>query len=341
MLTNSADDAVPPDHPFHVLNDVMPRQFARKVLNIGIALAFAAGGVAHGAAVVGETQRVPPQPAPVVRSELFKMDYRRPDTIPFPSRDPYTPAKAILGRMLFFDTRLSGSGTLACVSCHNPAFAHGDGHAKSIGEGMRTLDRRAPAVINGAWGQLFMWDGRAASLEEQALMPIKSPTEMNEPLDRMIQVVSQVGEYKTMIATVFPRRGLTPGTVADAIATYERTIVSATAPFDAWIDGDASAIPEAPAAASFCSTPRRDARHAMAAGCSPMTGFMTSDYRTAMSAAAVCFLGSSRWDTRSRRPVCGRSGSGRRICTMAHCRHWKPSSPITIKAASTASASPN
>jgi cytochrome c peroxidase len=110
---------------------------------------------------------------------------------------------------------------------------------------MRTLDRRSPGIINSAWGQLFMWDGRAASLEQQALMPIESPTEMNEPLDRMIQAVNQIGEYKTMIAAVFPRRGLTPDTVADAIATYERTIVSATAPFDAWIDGDASAISDA------------------------------------------------------------------------------------------------
>jgi cytochrome c peroxidase len=204
-----------------------------------------AGDTAWARALVGETRSATIDQAPLVTPEALKTEYRRPATIPFPSRNPYTPAKAILGRMLFYDTRLSGGGALACASCHNPAFAHGDGHAKSIGEGMRTLDRRSPTVIDSAWGQLFMWDGRAASLEQQALLPIQAPAEMNEPLDRMIEAVSQVGEYKTMIATVFPRRGLTPATVAEAIATYERTIVSAPAPFDAWIEGDASAISDA------------------------------------------------------------------------------------------------
>jgi len=168
--------------------------------------------------------------------------YRRPDTIPFPADNPYTPQKALLGRMLFHDTRLSGSGALSCASCHNAGFGYGDGLPKALGNDMKPLARRSPSIENGAWGALFMWDGRAASLEAQALGPIAAGTEMNQPLDRLTHALSSIGEYHALFAAAFPRQAVTPARVAEAIATYERTIVSSPAPLDAWIEGDESAI---------------------------------------------------------------------------------------------------
>jgi cytochrome c peroxidase len=220
----------------------MLRHFAIKFPWALIVFAISLGGVARAAALVGATSHFAVEPPSLEKSDRLKADYGRPDTIPFPARNPYTPEKAILGRMLFFDTRLSGSGALSCASCHNPAFGHGDGLAKAVGDGMRPLDRRSPSIANSAWGQVFMWDGRAASLEEQALGPIQSPHEMNQTLDRLIQTLAEIPEYKSLFTAAFPRGQLTQAAVVDAIATYERTVVSAASPFDTWVGGNETAI---------------------------------------------------------------------------------------------------
>jgi cytochrome c peroxidase len=209
------------------------------------ALAIIVGGTAWGSALVGETRSVPLDHVPLTSFETSKTQYRRPETIPFPASNPYTMEKAILGRMLYYDPRLSANGAVACVSCHNPGFGHADGVAKSIGQRMRSMTRKSSGVANTAWGQSFMWDGRAVSLEEQALMPIQSETEMNEPLDGLIHILAGLPGYKVLFVEAFPNRLLSTETVADAIATYERTIVSAVAPFDRWIEGDASALSDA------------------------------------------------------------------------------------------------
>jgi cytochrome c peroxidase len=191
---------------------------------------------------VGEARQVPIAAPPAAAPDALRAGYRRPDTIPFPADNPYTPEKALLGRMLFHDTRLSGSGALACASCHNAGFGYGDGLPKGLGNEMKPLARRSPSIVNGAWGVLFMWDGRAASLESQALGPIAAASEMNQPLDRLTRGLSGIGEYRALFAAAFPGRAVTPARIADAIATYERTIVSAPAPFDAWIEGDENAV---------------------------------------------------------------------------------------------------
>jgi cytochrome c peroxidase len=223
----------------------MGRHPALKVLTVLVAIVLLAGGIARAAALVGETTHMRAESVPVSALSQLKANYRQPDTIPFPPSDPYTPEKALLGRMLFDDTRVSGAGGLACASCHNPAFAYGDGLAKGIGAGLKPLDRRSPSIVNGAWGVLFMWDGRASSLEEQASGPIEGPREMNQPLDRLVPVLAKIPEYQSLFAAAFPRRKMTPETIVSAIATYERTIVSGVAPFDEWIEGDEAAIPDA------------------------------------------------------------------------------------------------
>jgi cytochrome c peroxidase len=109
---------------------------------------------------------------------------------------------------------------------------------------MRVLGRRSPTIINAAYGEIFMWDGRAASLEEQALGPIRADVEMNLPIDQMIGRLKNISEYDALFKAAFAGEGITPDTVAKAIATYERTVVSGRAPFDAWIEGDEKAISE-------------------------------------------------------------------------------------------------
>jgi cytochrome c peroxidase len=172
----------------------------------------------------------------------LKAKYHRPLTIPFPKDNPYTPAKAVLGKTLYFDTRLSGANALACASCHDPAYDWGDGRPKGIGTGMKPLGRRSPSIVNAAYGEIFMWDGRMASLEEQALGPIKTDVEMNLPLDQLVDRIKGTPEYGPLFQAAFPHEGITPETIAKAIATYERTVVSGRAPFDAWIEGNEKAI---------------------------------------------------------------------------------------------------
>jgi cytochrome c peroxidase len=109
---------------------------------------------------------------------------------------------------------------------------------------MKPLARRSPTIINAAYGLIFMWDGRAASLEEQALGPIKADVEMNLPIDQLLARLKGISEYGPLFAAAFPKEGLAPETIAKAIATYERTVVSGRAPFDEWIDGNEKAISE-------------------------------------------------------------------------------------------------
>jgi cytochrome c peroxidase len=176
--------------------------------------------------------------------DAMKSEYRRPDFVPFPKDNPFTPEKVSLGKTLYFDTRMSATSAQSCASCHSPGFGWGDGLAVGVGHGMMKLGRRSPSIVNAAWGGIFMWDGRAASLEEQALGPIQSPAEMNMPIERLMNRLVSISGYQQLFAAAFPAEGITPKTLASAIATYERTVVSDRAPFDDWIDGDERAISE-------------------------------------------------------------------------------------------------
>jgi cytochrome c peroxidase len=197
-----------------------------------------------GAAIVGETRRVDVGAKAPAGVDAMKAQYRRPTTIPFPKDNPYTPEKAALGKKLYFDTRLSVTAAQSCASCHSPGFGWGDGLALGVGHGMAQLGRHSPTIINAAWGSIFMWDGRLANLEEQALGPIQSPGEMNMPIDKLMDRLAHIPEYKPLFDAAFPSDGMKVTTLAKAIATYERTVVSERAPFDAWIDGNEKAIPE-------------------------------------------------------------------------------------------------
>jgi cytochrome c peroxidase len=169
-------------------------------------------------------------------------DYRRPANVAYPEDNAFSPAREQLGRMLFFDPRLSGSKWISCATCHNPALAWGDGLPRAIGHGMQQLGRRTPTILNLAWAPALFWDGRAESLEEQALGPVAAAGEMNLDLDEMVARLKAIDGYAPLFATAYPGEGISAPTVAKAIATFERGIVSGQAPFDRWLAGDDRAI---------------------------------------------------------------------------------------------------
>jgi cytochrome c peroxidase len=201
-------------------------------------------GHSFAAALVGETRQISVESKPATGIDAMKAQYRRPVLIPFPEDNRFTLAKAALGKKLYFDPRLSAASVQSCASCHNPGLGWGDGQTVGRGDGMAMLKRRSPTIINSAWGAIFMWDGRAATLEQQTLLPIQSTSEMNMPLDQLMSRLAAITEYARLFAATFPGRGLSPSTLAEALATYERTVVSERSPFDAWIEGDERAIPE-------------------------------------------------------------------------------------------------
>lgn len=168
--------------------------------------------------------------------------YKRPTQIPFPSNNLYSSEKAALGKMLFFDPRLSQNFNMTCATCHNPSFGWEDATKGSVGAQNTALPRHSPTVINVAWGNTFFWDGRAATLEEQAKGPIESPVEMNTPIEMVVERLNAVPQYRTWFQRAFNGDGITASNITKAIATYERTIVSGIAPFDQWIEGDKNAI---------------------------------------------------------------------------------------------------
>jgi len=174
--------------------------------------------------------------------EAMKAGYTRPASIPFPANNPYTDRKAELGKMLFFDPRLSGANNLSCASCHNPSLSWSDGLPRGIGNEMTVLPRRTPTILNLAWANLLIWDGREADLETQMAAPVSGPTEMNQNLDRLVAVLAAIPGYRREFELVFPGRGIGLRQIAQAVATYERTVVSGIAPFDRWIAGDDAAI---------------------------------------------------------------------------------------------------
>ncbi len=171
--------------------------------------------------------------------------YARPATVPFPAENPYSAAKAALGERLFHDTALSGARDRTCASCHEPGKGFQDGLAAADGLDGAPLGRRTPFIGDAAWGERYFWDGRAASLEEQALGPVQNPREMNQTLDGMVSALSAKPDYAPLFAAAFPEDPrVTSANVAKALATFERTILSGETAFDRWVAGDQAAVPD-------------------------------------------------------------------------------------------------
>jgi cytochrome c peroxidase len=162
--------------------------------------------------------------------------------VPAPADNKVTSARVELGKMLFFDPRLSGSSWISCASCHNPTLGWSDGLPTAIGNGMGVLKRATPTIVNSAFNVVQMWDGRFHTLEEQASGPMQAPGEMNGSLDNILKRISSIPGYVSQFEKAYPGEGITKDTLVKAIASFERTVVSKDSPFDAWIAGNRTAI---------------------------------------------------------------------------------------------------
>lgn len=175
--------------------------------------------------------------------EELKAKYRRPFSIPFPEENPYSPAKAELGKKLFFDTILSGPRTVSCGTCHQPNLAWGDGRAKALGVDPNGMSVRSPTLIDIAFvdGPLG-WDGKFHDIESVTFGPITGAVNMNLSERELIKRLDSQSDYVRKFATAFGTPGINKLRIEQALATYERTIVAKQAPFDRWIMGDDKAI---------------------------------------------------------------------------------------------------
>jgi cytochrome c peroxidase len=169
-----------------------------------------------------------------------------PTSIDYPDGSPPSAEEVDLGKTLFFDPRLSSNQTISCASCHNPDLGFSDGLATSLGSHGNHLARNAPHLYNLAWSKALFWDGRATTLEEQALGPITAVGEMGMKIEDLIVRLDTVPYYHAAFAKVYPDGNLIAGNIARAIASFERTIISVNSPFDRYRKGDHAAMsPEA------------------------------------------------------------------------------------------------
>lgn len=164
-----------------------------------------------------------------------------PRVVPAPKDNPTTPAKVELGKVLFFDPRLSGDNKMSCATCHIPEKAFGDGLALSPGADGKPLARNTQTCLNVGFFKQFFWDGRTGSLEEQALGPIQSSVEMNQNLDELEGELAAIPGYVTEFKNVFGTKPNKDG-IAKALAAFQRTLVTEPSPFDRYLAGDKDAL---------------------------------------------------------------------------------------------------
>jgi cytochrome c peroxidase len=161
--------------------------------------------------------------------------------MPVPQDNPQSAEKIALGRHLFFDGRLSADGKISCASCHDPRQAWAGHDATDTGINGRVGDRNSGTVVNSGYMTFQFWDGRARSLEEQALGPIQNPVEMGETLPHVVRKLAAIPGYRRQFQSAFGT-GVSADGIANAIAAFERTIVSEPAPFDRYLAGDKNAM---------------------------------------------------------------------------------------------------
>ena len=168
-----------------------------------------------------------------------------PDKAPEPADNPSTIQKLELGKMLFFDPRLSKDGTVSCNSCHNVMFHGGDGRPVGVGVHGQRGGRGSPTVWNSAFQTVQFWDGRAATLEEQAMGPLVNDVEMGMGSHAYVaERLNKIPGYVSAFKQAFPKdkQPVTINNVAKAIAVYERTLITPNSPFDKYMKGNKKAM---------------------------------------------------------------------------------------------------
>ncbi len=165
-----------------------------------------------------------------------------PPSPPVPLSNLETPAKVALGKKLFFDPKLSVNGSISCAFCHMPKAGFADPRPVSLGVGGKRGGRNAPPVLNAAFLNLQFWDGRAGSLEEQAIGPLTNPVEMENPSNQsVVDRLRKIPAYRHSFREVFGG-SVSIDRIAEAIAAYERTLVTPNTPYDRFLMGEAKAL---------------------------------------------------------------------------------------------------
>lgn len=167
-----------------------------------------------------------------------------PDVPPIPADNPMTPEKIELGKLLFFEPRLSASGIISCHTCHNLSLGGTDRLPTALGHNFLTGGRNSPTVLNAAFFNLQFWDARATGLEEQAQGPIQAGVEMAMPANLAVEAIAAIEGYLPYFQAAFPDEAdpITFTNIAKAIATFERTLVTPNDKLDQYLRGDDSAL---------------------------------------------------------------------------------------------------
>lgn len=167
------------------------------------------------------------------------------ENLNIPADNPLTPEKAELGKLLYFDSRFSADGKVSCATCHDPQKGWTDNEPVSAGIHGKKGTVNAPTVVNATYMALQFWDGRAATLEEQALGPIVNPVEMGLPSHEvMVSACKSIPGYAPYFKKAFGDETITKERIAQAIASFERTVLSGNSRFDRWSYGDKTAMTE-------------------------------------------------------------------------------------------------
>ncbi len=166
-----------------------------------------------------------------------------PTVVPQPQSNLNYAAKISLGKQLYFDGRLSKNNAISCAFCHNPATGFADPKQTSVGVTGERGGRQAPTVYNTAFNPFQFWDGRAGSLEEQAIGPIHNPIEMAETHEHVVKKLDRIQGYRDQFQAVFGA-GVSIQGIGEAIAAYERTVISTNSAFDKFVLGDQKAMDE-------------------------------------------------------------------------------------------------
>ncbi len=168
-----------------------------------------------------------------------------PNKAPEPANNPTTPEKVKLGQILYHDPRLSSTGTVSCASCHNTMLGGEDNRPNSMGVNGQTGGRSAPTVWNSAFNEVQFWDGRAASLEDQAAGPVTNPIEMGmKSWDDVVARLKSIEGYQALFEKAFGKDSISKDNATKAIAAYERTLITPNSPYDKYVKGNKNAMTE-------------------------------------------------------------------------------------------------
>lgn len=190
-------------------------------------------------------QSVDKWPKPWIFPKVQHTELAPMPSVVFPKDNPYSKEKEKLGKLLFFDPKLSASGQIACANCHSPEHGWADGNRVSFGHNRKTGKRNSPTILNVAFYKTLFWDGRAKSLEDQVLGPIVSPVEMAADIGKTVNKFKSIQEYKKLFSEAFDDKRVSVNNIAKAIATFERTITSRESRFDKFMKGDYKALTKA------------------------------------------------------------------------------------------------